>query len=106
MTEPTHSLALDTPESQHFDRKSLRLVTGGRADFTTLANDCVCFANGGGGVIAIGIEDGDVIHSVNGLALTSPDGMLEAWVRLRTSDRLHVELVRGGVARTHDVSIR
>lgn len=55
---------------------------------------------------ALGIEDGDVIRSVNGLELTSPDGMLEAWVRLRTSDRLRVEIVRGGVARTHDVAVR
>jgi|GEM_PF-2760223 len=55
---------------------------------------------------ALGIEDGDVIRSVNGLELTSPDGMLEAWVRLRSSDRLRVEILRGGVARTHDVSVR
>jgi general secretion pathway protein C len=55
---------------------------------------------------ALGIEDDDVIRSVNGLELTSPDGMLEAWVRLRTSDQLRVEILRGGVARTHDVSVR
>lgn len=44
-------------ESQHFDRKSLRKVTGPTADFGELARDCVCFANGAGGTLLIGIED-------------------------------------------------
>ncbi len=44
-------------ESQHLDRKSLRLVTGARADFGELAQDCVCFANAAGGTLLIGIED-------------------------------------------------
>ena len=45
-------------EGQIFDCKSLRTVTGKNADFADLAQDCVCFANGAGGQIAIGIEDG------------------------------------------------
>jgi ATP-dependent DNA helicase RecG len=44
-------------ESQHVDRKSLRKVTGTTADFGELAQDCVCFANGAGGTLLIGIED-------------------------------------------------
>ena len=44
-------------ESQTMDQKSLRLVTGKRADFAALAGDCVCFANASGGSILIGIED-------------------------------------------------
>lgn len=48
-----------TPEGQRFDRKSLQIVTGKTADFPALAQDCVCFANGTGGAIGIGIEDGD-----------------------------------------------
>lgn len=48
-----------TPESQHLDRKSLRLVIGAQADFQALAQDCVCFANSAGGQILIGIEDAD-----------------------------------------------
>ncbi len=46
-------------ESQHLDRKSLRKVTGPAAGFVELAHDCVCFANGSGGTLLIGIEDGD-----------------------------------------------
>jgi ATP-dependent DNA helicase RecG len=44
-------------ESQHLDWKSLRKVTGATADFSELAQDCVCFANGAGGTLLIGIED-------------------------------------------------
>jgi ATP-dependent DNA helicase RecG len=44
-------------ESQHLDRKSLRTVTGRTADFAELAKDCVCFANGSGGRIVIGVEN-------------------------------------------------
>lgn len=45
-------------ETQHIDRKSLRLVSGKSADFAALAADCVCFANAAGGRLLIGIEDG------------------------------------------------
>ena len=36
-------------EGQGVDHKSLRTVTGKTADFSELAKDCVCFANGSGG---------------------------------------------------------
>lgn len=45
------------PEGHHVDRKSLRKVMGSAADFAKLAEDCVCFANGAGGQLLIGIED-------------------------------------------------
>jgi ATP-dependent DNA helicase RecG len=44
-------------ENEHFDRKSLRTVTGTTSDFVELACDCVAFANGSGGTLLIGIED-------------------------------------------------
>lgn len=46
-------------EDQHTDRKSLRTVSGKSADWEALAKDCVCFANGAGGRLLIGIEDGE-----------------------------------------------
>ncbi len=52
--------ALAAPEGQHLDRKSLRKVLGATEAFRELAQDCVCFANGAGGVLLIGIEDGEV----------------------------------------------
>lgn len=45
-------------EDQHTDCKSLRLVTGRSADWDDVARACVCFANGAGGRLLIGIEDG------------------------------------------------
>ena len=50
-----------TDEGQHLDRKSLRGIVGRRAEFSDLAKDCVCFANGSGGKLLIGIED-DKMH--------------------------------------------
>ncbi|MGE3729356.1 MAG: ATP-binding protein [Lysobacterales bacterium] len=48
-----------TLEDQHTDRKSLRAITGRTADWDDLARACVCFANGAGGRLLIGIEDGE-----------------------------------------------
>jgi ATP-dependent DNA helicase RecG len=48
---------MTTPESEHVDRKSMRKVLGATADFPELAQACVCFANGAGGTLLIGIED-------------------------------------------------
>lgn len=50
-----------TLEDQHTDLKSLRTVTGKTADWDSLARDCVCFANGAGGCLLIGIEDGEAL---------------------------------------------
>lgn len=46
-------------ENQTLERKSLRKVSANTADFAELAKDCVCLANGAGGRILIGIEDGE-----------------------------------------------
>jgi ATP-dependent DNA helicase RecG len=50
-------------EDQHTERKSLRLVSGRSADWGDLARTCVCFANGAGGRVLIGIEDGESVPS-------------------------------------------
>ncbi len=57
----TNTPANTPQEDQTSERKSLRVVTGGSADFSELAKDCVCFANGTGGQIIVGIEDGDLL---------------------------------------------
>jgi len=44
-------------ENQNIDRKSLRTIIGKTADWDALARDCVCFANGQGGRLLLGIED-------------------------------------------------
>jgi len=50
-----------TLEDQHTDLKSLRTIIGKTADWDSLARDCVCFANGAGGRLLIGIEDGEAL---------------------------------------------
>lgn len=44
-------------ENSSLDKKSLSLISGKNADWKALAKDCVCFANGYGGIIQLGIED-------------------------------------------------
>ena len=48
-------------EDQNTERKSLRTVTGKTADWDDVARACVCFANGAGGRLLIGIEDGQTL---------------------------------------------
>ena len=61
-------------ENSEFDRKSLRLVQGKNADWSELAKDCVCFANGKGGVIHIGIEDEETLPQATQKV---PDSLVE-----------------------------
>ena len=44
-------------EGQLLDKKSLRAVTGKKADWSEIAKDCVGFANATGGRLLLGIED-------------------------------------------------
>lgn len=46
-------------ERDALERKSLRLAMGKTADWDAISRACVCFANGRGGVLEIGIEDGE-----------------------------------------------
>jgi ATP-dependent DNA helicase RecG len=46
-----------TPESQHIDYKSIRIIQKGESGFKDLAQAAVCFANAQGGKLVIGIED-------------------------------------------------
>jgi ATP-dependent DNA helicase RecG len=54
MSEETPS---SSGEGQQLDYKSLRIVSGSKPDWHELARDCVCFANGSGGHLHIGVED-------------------------------------------------
>jgi len=54
----------------------------------------------------IGLHNGDIIHSINGYDMTSPDKALEAYARLRTADRLTVRITRRGQQMNMDYNIR
>ncbi len=48
-------------ENEQCDCKSLKVIRGKRANWEEVAKDCVCFANGQGGRLLIGIEDGETL---------------------------------------------
>jgi ATP-dependent DNA helicase RecG len=78
-----------TPENQHFDRKSLRKVTGRTAAWSELALDCVCFANAQGGRLLIGFEDG---HEAPPPGQSVPTGLAETVVKRLRELTVNVEL--------------
>ena len=78
-----------TPENQHFDRKSLRKVTGKSAAWSELALDCVAFANAQGGSLLIGIEDGQEVPPAG---QTIPPGLTETVARRMRDLTVNIEL--------------
>ena len=78
-----------TQENQHFDRKSLRKVTGKTAAWSELALDCVAFANAQGGSLLIGIEDGQELPP-SGQAI--PPGLAETVARRMRELTVNIEV--------------
>jgi len=59
-----------------------------------------------GGVIwRVGLENGDVVQSVNGLSIASPELALEAYGKLKTAIHLTIALQRAGTPMTLEVDI-
>jgi general secretion pathway protein C len=54
----------------------------------------------------IGMQNGDVISSINGLEITSPEKALEVYAKLRSASHLSLGLERNGQKVTKDYSIR
>jgi len=54
----------------------------------------------------LGIENGDTIHAVNGMELSSADRALEVYTRVKDARVLDVELTRRGTALTLHYSIK
>jgi general secretion pathway protein C len=46
----------------------------------------------------LGIQNGDILESVNGQSLTNPDAALGAYTTLRTADKFSLSIRRGGRA--------
>jgi general secretion pathway protein C len=59
-----------------------------------------------GPLAVIGMQNGDVITSINGLELTSPQKALEAYAQVRAASHLSVGLERNGRKVTLDYAIR
>ena len=55
---------------------------------------------------SLGIRSGDVLQSVNGFPLTTPEKLLEALGRLRTAEHLSLAVERGGHSLQVDYDVR
>lgn len=53
----------------------------------------------------LGIQNGDMLRTINGFDMSSPDSALEAYAKLRSASNLSVALVRRGTAVTMDYQI-
>ena len=54
----------------------------------------------------LGIQNGDMVRTMNGFDLTSPDTALEAYTRLSGADSLSLSVVRRGQPLTIDYSVQ
>ena len=78
-------------ESQTYDKKSLRAVTGSsKANFDEIAKDCVAFANRDGGHLAIGIEDDQYLPPSS---QRIPEELKEAVVKRLNERTINVAIV-------------
>jgi general secretion pathway protein C len=57
-------------------------------------------------IASLGLQNGDTIHSVNGLDLSSPDAALEVYQRVKDADHLDVAITRRGVDLTIHYTIK
>jgi len=55
---------------------------------------------------ALGVRAGDVLLSLDGIPLTSPDRMLQAYARVRTEERVRVVVLREGRQLQLDYEVR
>ncbi len=54
----------------------------------------------------LGVQNGDVLRTINGFDLSSPDSALEAYTKLREMDQFSIAMVRRGQARTMEYSVK
>ena len=54
----------------------------------------------------LGMQDGDRLQTINGFEIANPEKALEAYARLRTADKLTIQLNRGGKNVNLDYNIR
>jgi general secretion pathway protein C len=54
----------------------------------------------------LGIQNGDVLRTINGFDLSSPDSALEAYTKLREMDQFNIAMIRRGQPRTMEYSVK
>lgn len=73
-----------TKESETYEKKSLRFISGTGADWKSLARECVAFASARGGKIDIGIEDDSDLPPVGQKIPEDLPSMVEKKIRENT----------------------
>jgi general secretion pathway protein C len=53
----------------------------------------------------LGIQNGDMLRTINGFDMSAPDSALEAYAKLRSASNLSVAVVRRGAAVTMEYNI-
>ncbi len=54
----------------------------------------------------LGVQNGDVLRTINGFDLSSPDSALEAYTKLREMDQFTIAMVRRGQPRNMDYTVK
>ena len=54
----------------------------------------------------LGLQNADLVKAINGLEMTSPDKVFEAYTKLKSASHLTMQLVRRGENHTFDFQIR
>jgi general secretion pathway protein C len=54
----------------------------------------------------LGVQNGDVLRTINGFDLSSPDSALEAYTKLREMDQFSIAMIRRGQPRTMEYSVK
>lgn len=54
----------------------------------------------------LGIQNGDVLRTINGFDLSSPDSALEAYAKLRETEQFSIAMMRRGAPRTMEYSVK
>jgi general secretion pathway protein C len=54
----------------------------------------------------LGIQNGDVLRTINGFDLSSPDSALEAYTKLRQMDQFSIAMIRRGQPRTMEYQVK
>jgi general secretion pathway protein C len=55
---------------------------------------------------SLGLRNGDIVRSVNGISLTSPDSALKVYATLKVASHLSVTIDREGCPFTIEVSVQ
>ena len=96
------------PSTFEISRQQLDHTLGNLAELSTQARLVPAFTNGeargfklfsirpGSLIAQLGLRNGDVLKRINGLALASPEQVLEAYGRLRDTARIELEVEREG----------